>query len=165
MVEVCADGEAAAQDIVSREIDAERAGARCRLRVGAFDAAYERLRVLQRELGVERQVIRYARLRTFHLKHRVESYYLVSGAESQPPGRGFYHLTGRCVERQRALVAVLGVECHLIVERYGHTYERRETLRDGYRRNVVGRRRYRLSRSLVEYESAVAVGTDPVEVR
>lgn len=57
MVEIGAYCQAAAQYIVGRKIDAEIAGARRRLRVGALDAAYECLRVLQRELGVDSEVI------------------------------------------------------------------------------------------------------------
>ena len=54
MVEVGREGEAARHHIGGGEVDVERFGARCGLGIVAFDAADERLAVVEAEVGIER---------------------------------------------------------------------------------------------------------------
>lgn len=102
MVEVCRHGEAFRQYVRCREIDVERVGAACGLGVVFLYAAYKSAVVLEREVGVESQVVAYARLRAFHLQHGVESHYFVAGADGNAALCRFDHLPGGGVEREGA---------------------------------------------------------------
>lgn len=165
MIEVGREGHATAEDIFGREINVDGLCAACRLGVVAFDAAYESLIVLYRYVGIEVEVVADALLRSFHLEHGVEVDDLVAGAEGQAFGRCFDDLSGRGVESEGAFVAVFGREFYVVLHRGVEADERREAFVDGYRRDIVGRRRYRSACQGVEREPEVlAVGGDPVEI-
>ena len=83
MVKVCRQGHAAAQDVFGCEVDVDGLGAAGGLGIVTFDAAYESLVVLDRDVGVEVKVVADTFLRAFDLQDGVEVDDLISGAEGE----------------------------------------------------------------------------------
>lgn len=117
MVEVGRHGESLAHHIACCKIDSDRTSAVGGLSIVALNAAYQRLALLIREVGIKRQVVADAFARTFHLQYRVESYDFVAHTYHNAFGGSFDDLSGSRVECQCAAVAIFGVELHVVFER------------------------------------------------
>ena len=117
MVKICRESQSLRQHIACREIDSHRLSAGSGL-VGAFlHLSYKCLIVLERKVGIEREVVAHPLLTPLHLEHGVEFGNLISGTHGDSSLTRLHKLPGSSVKRQGAPIAIFEVYRQIVFQR------------------------------------------------